>query len=708
MPNLFKYPFLRLLVPFALGIWIAVRFPTFIPINILWVFIGFGLLLAFASRIFVLSYRLRWVFGFGLSLFMLFTGILHTTQKTPSNHPHHLLQQDAEAKLFTIRISEPPDFRESTLKLTAELLSLNDSLKILPVKGNLLLYVQRDQHSETLQYGDMLLLKKTPETVPPPQNPYQFDYQKHLSSKGIYHQVFLRPGEWEYLGKGKTNPIYSLGFRLRDHLLKALKNNGLTGDEYAVASAILLGYDDHLPQHLRKGYAAAGAMHVLCVSGLHVGIIFMLLNFLLGFLKKGHWPRIIKTLLLLASIWFYALLTGLSPSVSRASVMISFVLLSQLLNRRGNIYNSLAASALLLLIINPHTLFHIGFQLSYTAVLGIVLFQKPIHSLFYIKNRRLNQLWEITALSFAAQLGTTPLAVYYFNQFPVYFWLSNLFLVPLSFLVIVAGMSLLMLSFVPYISTLLGMVTSGLLWVLNYIIQGIESLPYSTFQGIYLTQAEALLMYIFLILLLLMIFSRPRPYIIPSLLIVLVLFSSFAWRTVQNEQARKMIIYSVPNQRIYDFVQGRDHILLTDSAVMTNDFITGFNLEGYWTRAGLSKHPSYFGLNDNLIDHPYVYKNGLLLRFGPQHIAVWAGKEPCQSLTHDPFHIDLLIVTGNRSENLNELLDCYQFDQLVIDPSVPQWHRKKWLLALQQKNIPFFDVRENGAYIWDLRKAEND
>lgn len=708
MPNLFKYPFLRLLVPFALGIWIAVRFPGIIPIHLLWVFIGIGLLLAFASRIFVLPYRFRWVFGFGLSLFMLFTGILHTTQKTTSNHPLHLLQQDAEAALFTIRINEPPDFRESTVKLTAELLSLNDSLTLLPVKGNLLIYVQRDLQSEALQYGDMLLLKKAPEVVSPPQNPYQFDYRKHLSAKGIYHQVFLRPGEWAYLGKGKTNPIYRMGFRLRDHLLQTLKNNGLTGDEYAVASAILLGYDDHLPQHLRQGYAAAGAMHVLCVSGLHVGIIFMLFNFLLGFLKRGHWPRIIKTLLLLVSIWFYALLTGLSPSVSRASVMISFVLLSQLLNRRGNIYNSLAASALLLLIINPHTLFHIGFQLSYTAVLGIVLFQKPVHSLIFVKNRRLDQLWEITALSFAAQLGTTPLAMYYFNQFPIYFWLSNLFLVPLSFLVIVAGMSLLLLSFIPYLSNILGMATSGLLWGLNYIIQGIESLPYSTIQGIYLTQTEALLMYIFLIFLLLMIFSRPRPYIIPSLLIVLVMFSSFAWRTVQNEQARKMLIYSVPNKRIYDFVQGRDHILLTDSSVLKNDFITGFNLEGYWTRAGLSNNPSYFSLNDNLIDHPYVYKNGLLLRFGPQHIALWAGKDPCQALTHDRFQIDLLIVTGNRSENLDELLKCYQFGQLVIDPSVPQWHRKKWLHALQEKNIPFFDVRENGAFIWDLRKEAHD
>ncbi len=708
MPNLFKYPFLRLLVPFGLGIWMAVRYPGIVHEQLLWLFTAMALLLAFAARIIIMPYRFRWVFGFALSLFMLFAGILHTKLKTTSNHPNHLLQLDTEATFFTIRIMEPPDFRESTLKITAELLSMNDSLTILPVKGHMLIYIQRDQQADALQYGDMLLLKKPPEEVPPPKNPHQFDYRKHLSHKGIYHQVFLRTDEWEYLGKGKTNPIYRLGFRLRDHLLQALKNNGLTGDEYAVASAILLGYDDLLPQHLRKGYAAAGAMHVLCVSGLHVGIIFMLLNFLLGFLKNGYWPGIIKTLLLLVSIWFYALLTGLSPSVSRASVMISFVLLSRLLNRRGNIYNSLAASALLLLIINPHTLFHIGFQLSYTAVLGIVLFQKPIHNLIFVKNRRLDQLWEITALSFAAQLGTTPLAVYYFNQFPVYFWLSNLFLVPLSFVVIVAGMSLLMLSFVPYLSSVLGVATSGLLWVLNYIIQGIESLPYSTFQGIYLTQTEALLMYVFLVFLLLMIFTRPRPYIIPSLMIMLVLFSSFAWRTVQNNQARKLVIYSVPNQRIYNFIQGRDHILLTDSAVMNNDFITGFNLEGYWTRSGLSKQPPYFGLNDNVIDHPYVYKNGLLLRFGPQHIALWSGKKPCQALTQDLFHIDLLIVTGNRPENLEDMLRCYTFDKLVIDPSVPQWHRRNWIVALEENNIPFYDVRETGAYVWDLSRQEQD
>lgn len=703
MWNLHKYPFLRLLLPYAIGIWLAIQWPGNFNSNLLWVLLGMGLLMMLLARFLIISYRFRWLFGFGLSLFLFAFGIVFTSNRAADNNPRHLLHAGHDYSFYLIRIADPPEARENTMKLIGELQAAGDSLSIKAMQAQIMVYVQRNPESEQLQYGDLIMFSKAPEVVPAPQNPHQFDYRKHLATKGIYHQVFLRDKDWRLNGKGYSNPVYVLAYKLRNHLLASLQKNGIEGDEYAVASAILLGYDDHLPRHLRKGYAAAGAMHVLCVSGLHVGIIFILLNFLLGFLNKGRKAQTFKTILLLLSIWFYALLTGLSPSVNRASVMISFVLLAQLLNRKGNIINSLSASALLLLVANPYTLLHIGFQLSYTAVLGIVLFQKPIHNIFYIKNKHLDKLWEITALSFAAQLGTTPLAVYYFNQFPMYFWLSNLFLVPLSFAVIVAGMSLLMISFVPFLSQLLGLVTSGLLFVLNTIIQWIESLPISTLQGLYLNPTEALLMYLLIGLALLHINNVLRKPAIPGLLVLLLLVSSFGWRTTQNNGAHKFIIYSIPNKAVYDFIHGREHIVMADSSDMHNEFITGFNLEGNWTRHGLSRSPAYFEVKDNLEQHPFVYKNGLLLAFGQYKMALWRGRNACQSLTEGPYAIDLIIIGGNTRENLESLLQCYDFKQLVIDSSMPRWHLKAWTTALENKNIPYYDVSQNGAFVWDLK-----
>lgn len=672
---------------------------------LLWALLVMGLLMMLLARFLIISYRFRWLFGFGLSLFLFVFGLSYTSNRAADNNPRHLLQITKDNSFYLIRISDPPEARENTMKLIGELQAAGDSLSIKAMQAQIMVYVQRNPESEQLQYGDLIVFSKAPEVVPAPQNPYQFDYRKHLATKGIYHQVFLRETDWHHHGKGYSNPVYVLAFKLRNHLLASLQKNGIEGDEYAVASAILLGYDDHLPRHLRKGYAAAGAMHVLCVSGLHVGIIFILLNFLLSFLNQGRKAQTLKTILLLLSIWFYALLTGLSPSVNRASVMISFVLLAQLLNRKGNIINSLSASALLLLVANPYTLMHIGFQLSYTAVLGIVLLQKPIHNTLYIKNKHLDKVWEVTALSFAAQLGTTPLAVYYFNQFPVYFWLSNLFLVPLSFALIVAGMSLLMISFVPFLSKLLGLATSGLLFVLNTIIIWIESLPISTLQGLYLNPAEALLMYVLIGLILLHINKGLRRPAIPGLLVMLLLVSSFGWRTIENNGAHKFIVYSIPNKAVYDFIHGREHIVMADSSDMHNEFIIGFNLEGNWTRHGLSRSPAYFDVDDKLLQHPFVYKNGMLLAFGHTKLALWRGKNACQSLTEGPYAIDLVIIGGNTRESLESLLQCYNFKQLVIDSSMPRWHRQAWATALENKNIPYYDVSQNGAFVWDLKAA---
>jgi competence protein ComEC len=703
MWNLHKYPFLRLLLPYAIGIWLAIQWPGNYNHMLLWVLLGIGLLMMLLARLLIISYRFRWLFGFGLSLFLFIFGVTYTSKRAADSNPSHLLHDKHAYAVYLIRITDPPESRENTMKLIGELQAAGDSLSMKSLQAKIMVYVQRDPASEKLQYGDLIVFSKPPEVVTAPQNPNQFDYRKHLATKGIYHQVFLRETDWFHQGKGYSNPVYVLAFKLRNHLLASLQKNGIEGDEYAVASAILLGYDDHLPRHLRKGYAAAGAMHVLCVSGLHVGIIFLLLNVLLGFLNKGRKTQTIKTILLLLSIWFYALLTGLSPSVNRASVMISFVLLAQLLNRKGTIINSLSASALLLLVANPYTLLHIGFQLSYTAVLGIVLFQKPIHNTLYIKNKHLDKVWEVTALSFAAQLGTTPLAVYYFNQFPMYFWLSNLFLVPLSFAVIVAGMSLLMISFVPFLSQFLGLATSGLLFVLNTIIVWIESLPLSTLQGLYLSPSEAFLMYLFIGLALLQINKVLRRPAIPGMLVMLLLVSSFGWRTIENNAAHKFIVYSIPNKAVYDFIHGREHIVMADSSDMHNEFITGFNLEGNWTRHGLSRSPAYFGVEDNLGQHSFVYKNGLLLAFGPYKMALWRGSNACQSLTEGRYAIDLVIIGGNTRENLESLLQCYDFKQLVIDPSVPRWHRQAWATALEKADIPYFDVSQNGAFVWDLK-----
>jgi competence protein ComEC len=323
-----------------------------------------------------LPFSLRWIDGFVVSLFMLSLGVLNTFIQEPSTHPSHILHQPAGIVLA--RITDAPEKRELTTRFTLSVIAVKDSLgNTTKASGMVMTFAANSEKTDSLHYGQIIVVLKSPGLVEGPANPGQYDYQAHLRKKGIYHQLFLKDIDWAFTGESKPNPVFALSYRIRDYLLQTLNDNGLDQDELAVASAILLGYDDKLPQYLRKGYAAAGAMHILCVSGLHVGIVFLIVNFLLGLTGKKRSLRIVRTVVLLASIWVYALITGLSPSVLRATVMLSFVLMARLLNRRGNVINSMAASALILLIAEPMTLYHIGFQLSYLAVLGIVLLHKP-------------------------------------------------------------------------------------------------------------------------------------------------------------------------------------------------------------------------------------------------------------------------------------------------------------------------------------------
>lgn len=228
---------------------------------------------------------------------------------------------------------------------------------------------------------------------------------------------------------------------------------GIEGDEYSVAAAILLGYDDELPPELRQNYVTAGSMHVLCVSGLHVGIIFLVFSTILSFLDKyGAVFKILKFCILLLIMWTYAFIAGLAPSILRATIMISFIVIGKIIKRNGVIINSIAASAFVILAIEPEDLFNIGFQLSYAAVIGIVVLQRPIYNVFYIKNKILDKIWELTSVTLAAQFATAPFTIFYFNQFPLYFWLSNLFMTPLSTVVIIGGMIMLLVSFIPYLN----------------------------------------------------------------------------------------------------------------------------------------------------------------------------------------------------------------------------------------------------------------
>ncbi|PKP52883.1 MAG: hypothetical protein CVT92_06845 [Bacteroidetes bacterium HGW-Bacteroidetes-1] len=698
MINLHKYPFVRFLMPYGLGIWLANNFKGLLSEPFGYGIVGVGLFVLIGMQLKLHSYPLRWLFGAILSIILVVAGVLNVQLQQPSRNATHLIHDQVPSSFYKARLIEPAIKGEKTTKLLLKLQSTVDSNGQIIKDGLILAYIKNDDNAVFPEYGDMVLFRKTPISPEAPLNPDQFDYKLYLERKGVYHQIFLKESEWWIVGRGYRNPVFFLAYNLRNKLLHAIQENGLSGDEFHVASAILLGYDDHLPSYLRKGYTAAGAMHVLCVSGLHVGIIFLIFSFLLGFLKQSRFQQILKTVLLLIVIWFYALITGLSPSVLRATIMISFVLFGQLFKRNGFIINSLAASAFVLLWVDPSTLFNIGFQLSYSAVLGIVLLQKPIYHWLFVKNYVLDKIWGITSVAIAAQLATMPFVLHYFNQFPSYFMLSNLFLVPLSFFVIVSGMALLLTSFLPFIPQFLGWVTYGLIFVMNHLILSIEALPHAVISELYISWLEVVLLVLLISSVLMMVTLSARKWTIPAMLLAALLLTSFTWRNIKSHQQSRLMIYGLNRQTAIDLIKGRDHVLIADSSIIADAFSLSYNLEKHWVHSGLNTKPVWFERNAT-VQHTFFDKKGPLISFNGKILALWDRYNQNQFLYSRQMKVDYVLINGNTSECLNEVRRYFDFQILILDLSVPDWHAEKWEQSAKDASVEMYDIRKKGAFM---------
>lgn len=338
--------------------------------------------------------------------------------------------------------------------------------------GNVLVY---HQSSVPLTPGQMILVFESPEVIPGPRNPSEFDYRDFLKRKGIFYRQFLGNNFKIICTDNSQGGHWIVRFRnaIGNMLAKKIPHES----SLQIANALLLGQKQSLDPLLQEAYVQAGVIHILAVSGLHVGIIYAIFLFLIKPLSLSKRQKNAYFLAVVGIIWLYAFLTGLSPSVVRSATMFSLVALGQMRDRKPSIYNVLAFSAILMITSNPTVMYEVGFQLSYIAVLGIVTIQPLIVRWWLPSNRILEYFWQLTAVSLAAQLATFPLSVYYFHVFPTYFLLANLLVLPLAFLIMQVGVPLMMLGWVPYLGAGLGWGLSWLIQLQNKIAEWIYVLP---------------------------------------------------------------------------------------------------------------------------------------------------------------------------------------------------------------------------------------
>lgn len=411
--------------------------------------------------------------------------------------------------------------------------------------------------NKTLSWGDYIIFNSKLRPITSQGNPGEFNYQRFMLQKGIRYQANLYKGIEKIPNKQKS--IKTAALNIRQNLLKKYKAYGINNDQFAVLAALTLGEKSYLDSHIRESFSASGAMHVLAVSGLHVGIIFVILNLLLKPIGKTQKARVLKTILCIVLLWGYAFITGLSPSVMRASTMFSFIVIGKNLNRTPNIYNTLLVSAFFLMLINPLIISEVGFQLSYAAVISIVYFQPKIVSILEFKNRILKYLWELFAVSLAAQAGTFALSIYYFHQFPVYFWLSNFLVIPAAGIILYAAVLFFSFSWLPIFAQLIAFILNIVTKFMNSGIQIIEQLPASVITNVWIDNFSLMITLLIIVSIAIAIELKKYNALLICLLLLLTETMHVTIQNINSHNQSIIVFYNSYSDPLISFIDGKNH-----------------------------------------------------------------------------------------------------------------------------------------------------
>lgn len=641
-------PFLRILIPFISGILFCRYISTSIPVFYFGL-IGLALLLLSFFTHKKHDFSLRWLFGLG-SMFFLFSLSAQFYQYRASQASYDF---PSEATSY---IGEVLDFPQQKKRSVACQVHL-----IYPVDKKIMLYLEPDTNSKTLEPGDQLVVYASVVPFKNLGNPDDFDYERFMQNKGFSGSTYTNSNSWFRTG-ARSYSLRTEALRVRAKILDIYKSFGLDNDAYSFISAITLGYKADLTDQLKDAFRASGTSHVLAVSGLHVGIIYIIIISFFSFLGKRGKAVVVKQLLILLCLWGYVFITGMPVSVVRAAIMLSLLSIGNMLNRNGVNYNTLAVAAFFTLIINPFHLFDLGFQLSFASVSSILFFQPKLSKLYVAKNKAIGYIWRLFTVSLSAQLGVFPLVLYYFGTFPTYFFITNLLVLPFIGVIIYSAVGLTFLTLLSslnfgFIYLLIKIISTFIQFLINAVLKIVfffESLPMSVIEGYYITTLQ-----LFLIFATVMSFSyfmlHKHAKALISFLLSLTLLLSTNLVSYFKRPIDQFIVYNSYNESQMGYIISGEKIALLADSMQT------------------IPHPSasIILLTDN------VYK----------------------SKTSDfALPVDYLILKSNNNFSMTELIAFYEPRKVIIDSSISRYAAEKIQNECKKLNIAFHDISNSGAF----------
>jgi competence protein ComEC len=591
-----------------------------------------------------------------------------------------------EQKTFLVTVNSATVEKPKSYRCEIKLNKVLDQNEWKTASGNAVVYFEKSESAKNVLLGDELILRTEFKKPPGAENPGGFDYAAYLKQNNIQATAYINASDW-YI----TNTIPPFSIRreaniIRSKLLAIYEKYGIRDYEFAVLAALTVGYTDELSPDLRASYSASGAMHILSVSGLHVGIVYVVIAFLLSFLKKNRLQLFLRAALIVIFLWTYAFVTGMSPSVVRSALMFSFVAIGTSLERKSQIYNTVFMSAFLMLLIEPNFIYNIGFQLSYAAVISIVIFQKPFAALLPVRNKILRWLRDLLSVSVAAQIGTLPFTLYYFQQFPNYFLLTNLIAIPLSTIVIYLAITLLATSFVPVVATYVAMLLKWSLVALNFSIVQIHHLPLSV-STLTLNFAQVLAMVGAITFISLYFYTKKATPLLVGLSCILIVSLLSIQTTYNTLHSDKIIVYSSSKHQHINFIaKNKNYIYSTNSEELTK-------IAGQYWKMNKIEMP-------DTIKATYYFQNNYAI-FSDKRILIASEQLWKNKTTSKPLDVDLLIIGNKTKPKANFLFENIHPKTVVVDKSISPWYTENIRKACAEKSIAFYSIAEKGAFVYE-------
>lgn len=679
-----KYPLARLLLAFVTGILMAYyAIETLLPFYIILTIV----LTVIISGYYIVHRRYTRHYAYSILIMICFVllGIVHTQTYTGFRQYTPFNLCSPQAQNLIVLINDIPVEKDKSIKITGKITQVEHQGSWLPARTHILLYVEKDNKSLQLAYGDKLLLHTRVNEIAPPENPQAFNYQRYLNNKNIYYQSYCRNAQWHLLAKEQGNKILSISAHIRNRLLHILQQSGLEYKEYGILASMLLGCDDNLDAELSQQYSNAGVSHILCVSGMHVGIIYLIVNFLFSFMDMHPRTRRLKCLPVLIAIWLYACITGLSASVLRASSMFTFVCIGQLLRQQSNTYNSLLTSMLFLLLIKPLLIFEIGFQFSYLAVFGIVWIANMIKEQYHPQYAITEYVWGIVCVSVVAQLFTAPLSMYSFHRFPNYFILPNIVVITMAPFIIGGGIAVLCTTWCPPLFAVISRLLAWMIQGVNFCIEQVTAWPGSTTEGIAFSALQTGLLYVVILSTIILLTQHKKHFVWLSLCSLLLFCSLELHRQVQVLHQEEIVFYSTSSAVVADYHHAHScYCYFTDTNSLTYSAFACDNhrIHNRIHHLHYSCHPHYFQLGPYsclVLDTPPIAD--------PQHM----------------LQTDFLVLSHNQKYNMEQVCKSIQFQHLIIDNSFSPYKKEGLLLQCDSLHIPYHDLSHQ-AWVIPLNK----